>query len=81
MTDIETSIGQFDADARNVPVIFTSGTVVHRRDVNACFDSEGRYDIAATAARVADVARGVAIKISLGVIVNPPPAPEPQPEI
>lgn len=76
MPELETSIGPFDEDTRSVPVTFASGEIVHRRSINACLDAAGGYDVAATAERVADVARGVAVKIGLGVIVTPP---EPEP--
>ena len=69
-------IGKFDADSRTVPVTFTSGDVKHERTVNAVTKDDGSYDKAATKARVEEVGQGVAHKIALGVITNPPPAPE-----
>lgn len=72
MTELVTKIGRFNADTRTVPVTFTGGEVVHQRSVNAVVDSSGKHDRKATVARVAEVARGVAEKINLGVIVNPP---------
>ena len=69
-------IGKYDEDTRTVPVTFEVGDIVHRRSVNACLTADGLYDRKATCARVADVARGVAAKIDLGVIGN---APEPAP--
>lgn len=76
MNAITAKIGKFDPDTRSVPVTFTSGEIVHTRSVNAVLKDDGGYDKAATKARVDDVARGVAHKIELGVITNPPPAPE-----
>lgn len=69
---MKTKIGKYDAATRTVSVTFTEGDVTHDRTVNACHDVDGGYDAAATKERVADVARGVAVKIGLGVIVNPP---------
>ena len=76
MPDISIKIGTFNADTRAVPVTFTSGGIVHKRDVNAVLKADGSYDKAATKARVEEVGQGVAHKIALGVITNPPPAPE-----
>ena len=70
------SIGKFDAQASTVPVTFAHAGVTHRRAVNACLTSDGKYDKAATEARVAEVAFGVEHKIAIGAITNPPPAPE-----
>lgn len=72
MTELTTKIGRFDPATRTVPVTFTSGDIVHERDVNAVIDASGKYDRKATSARVEDVARGVAEKISIGVITAPP---------
>ena len=72
MTELTTKIGAFNTAKRTVPVTFTSGDLVHKRDVNAVVGANGKYDAKATKARVAEVARGVAEKISLGVIVTPP---------
>ncbi|MCI4588605.1 hypothetical protein MOK15_00585 [Sphingobium sp. BYY-5] len=76
MTDLTTKIGAFNADKRTIPVTFTSGDIVHKRDVNAVLKDDGSYDRAATKTRVEDVARGVAHKIGLGVITMPQPEPE-----
>jgi hypothetical protein len=76
MTDLTTTIGAYDADKRTVPVTFTSGAIRHTRDVNAVLDEGGACDMAATRARVAQVALGVAHKIALGVITMPEPDPE-----
>ena len=74
---MKTKIGKYDPATRGVPVTFTEGETVHTRTVNACHEASGAYDAAATRDRVADVARGVAVKIGLGVIVN---LPEAEPE-
>ena len=63
---------RYDAVGQRLTVTFTSGDLVHKRDVNAVVGANGKYDAKATKARVAEVARGVAEKISLGVIVTPP---------
>jgi hypothetical protein len=80
MTDLTTKIGAFNGDTKTVPVTFTAGEIVHSRDVNAVLKSSGAYDKIATAARVAEVANGVAAKIGLGVIKVAPPVVEPEPE-
>ena len=61
------TIGAYDAQNHTVPVTFEQGLVVHKREVNACLDEQGAYDQLTTQARVADVGRGVAVKISVGV--------------
>jgi hypothetical protein len=66
------TIGKFAPASRTVPVTFEHGGVRHERPVNACTDAAGKYDKAATAARVDDVASGVAHKIAIGAITNPP---------
>ncbi|MGV3511889.1 MAG: hypothetical protein ACO1OX_07775 [Novosphingobium sp.] len=63
---METSIGKFNPATGTVPVLFTHEGVKHRRAVNACLDDHGNYDRAATRARVAEVALGVANKIAAG---------------
>lgn len=68
---MQTTIGPYDPDTRTVPVTFTAGKLVHERTVNACL-KDGGYDQAATADRVAQVARGVAVKMDLGVIAERP---------
>lgn len=77
MTELTTKIGRFDSATRRVAVTFTAGDIVHNRHVNAVTDANGKYDRKATAARVEEVARGVAQKISLGVIVAPPVEEDP----
>ncbi|WP_375194855.1 hypothetical protein [Sphingobium sp.] len=76
MTELTSKIGVFDPESRSVPVSFTSGDIKHERRVNAVLKDDGTYDRAATKERVAEVARGVAQKIGLGVITVPPPEPE-----
>ena len=80
MTELTTKIGAFDSATKTVSVTFTAGEIVHTRDVNAVLKSSGAYDKAATAARVEQVANGVAAKIGLGVIKVAPPVVEPEPE-
>lgn len=69
---MQTTIAPYETDARTVDVTFEQDGVTHSRSVNACFDEAGAYDEAATEARVAEVALGVANKIALGVITNAP---------
>lgn len=76
MTDITFKIGKFDPETRSVPVTFTKGEIVHKRRVNAVLKTDGSYDQAGTKVRVGEVSLGVAQKITLGVITNPPPEPE-----
>lgn len=71
MTELTTKIGAFSTAKRTVPVTFTAGDIVHTREVNAVVGENGKYDAKATKIRVAEVARGVAAKIDLGVIVAP----------
>ena len=73
---MQTTIDAYDPDTRQVRATFVEGDVTHTRQVNACHDQDGDYDPEATAQRVADVARGVATKIALGVIAVAPPQPE-----
>lgn len=68
---MQTDIGPYDPETRQVPVTFTAGKLVHKRTINACL-KDGDYDQAATADRVAQVARGVAVKMDLGVIIDRP---------
>lgn len=76
MSDLTIKIGTFNADTRSVPVTFTKGEIVHKRDVNAVLRDGGSYDRAGTKARVEEVGQGVAHKIDLGVITNPQPEPD-----
>lgn len=70
---MKTTIGKFDKASGTVPVTFEHNGVTHLRPVNACLAAAGKYDPDATAARVEDVARGVAVKIEAGVLTNPLP--------
>lgn len=70
------TIGAYDSVTRTVAAKFEQADIVHDRTVNACHAADGSYDAAATEERVADVARGVAVKMGLGVIVNPPEVEE-----
>ena len=74
--DITTTIGAYNADTKQVEVTFAMNGVTHVRGVNAVLTAAGKYSKAATAERVAEVERGVAIKIAAGVITNPPPMEE-----
>ena len=76
MPEMTIKIGTFNKEGRTVPVTFTSGDVKHERTVNAVLKDDGSYGKAGTKARVEEVAQGVAYKIALGVITNPPSAPE-----
>jgi len=76
MSDMTIKIGTYDSTSRTVPVTFTAGDLVHKRAVNAVLKENGSYDRAATKERVDEVALGVAHKIALGVITNPPPEPD-----
>lgn len=76
MPELTTKIGAYDKDKRSVPVTFTCGDIVHKRDVNAVFKADGSFDKAATKARVEEVALGVAHKIALGIITIPAREPE-----
>lgn len=62
------SIGRFDPATSTVPVTFEADGVVHSRRVNAVLDVAGKYDRAATAVRVDEVALGVAAKIACGAL-------------
>lgn len=70
---MEIKIGAYNKDTRSVPVTFTSGDIVHKRDVNAVHNAKGAYDKAATKERVDQVGTGVANKIAAGAITNAPP--------
>ena len=69
------TIGDYDSESGTVPVTFEHGGVKHERPVNACLDSQGKYDPELTSDRVEEVGRGVERKIALGAITNPPPPP------
>jgi hypothetical protein len=71
----------YNADTRTVSATFVHEGVTHTRDVNACFNGAGEYDENATATRLEEVSSGVAAKIAVGAITNPPPVEEaPAPE-
>lgn len=76
---METKIGAFDPEGKSVEVEFSHNGVTHIRAVNACLTEKQKYDAKATAARVAEVANGVAAKIEAGVITNPLPNPAAEP--
>lgn len=65
---MQTEIGKFDPATGQVPVRFSDGDWSHARPVNAVLTKAGKYDRTATAARVADVAQGVAHKRALGLL-------------
>ncbi|RJF92988.1 hypothetical protein [Sphingomonas cavernae] len=69
---MKTRMSAYDPETRSVTVTFSDGTISHKRTVNACLDAEGYFDRKATAERVQEVARGVAVKIAAGVVTNPP---------
>lgn len=74
---MKTTIGTYNPASKSVSVTFTEGDVRHERTVNAVLKEDGSYDRAATKARVAEVAMGVAVKISVGAIgalpvIDPP---------
>lgn len=81
--------GAYDADNGTIEVTFEKGDFKHTRKINAVKDGTGTYDEAGTAARIDEVAAGVAVKMGLGVIRNEnlpdpaleiPDAPEAEPE-
>lgn len=69
---MKTTIGPYNSVSKSVPVTFTEGEVRHERPVNAVLKEDGSYDKVATKVRVAEVALGVAVKISVGAIGTPP---------
>lgn len=76
MTDISAHMGAFDPDTRQVLVKFTMDDVEHTRSVNAVLTEDGEFDREGTEERIAELSRGVAEKIRLGVIRNPEPETE-----
>lgn len=76
MTDISAQMGAFDPDTRQVLVKFTMDDVEHTRSVNAVLTEDGEFDREGTEERIAELSRGVAEKIRLGVIRNPEPETE-----
>ncbi|WP_066725213.1 hypothetical protein [Sphingomonas pituitosa] len=73
---MKTTINSVDASAGTASVTFEHDGITHTRDVNICRTAKGKFDAAATDARIADVARGVEVKIAAGAITNPLPAQE-----
>lgn len=76
---MQTNIGTYDASTRTVQVTFIGedrigAEVKQDRLVPACFDGTGAYDDAATQTRIAQVGAGVAVKMLVGAITNPPSA-------
>lgn len=57
------SVGQVNNSTGTVSVTFSSGEITHTRDINIVRNQAGKYDPAATALRINEVARGVAAKI------------------
>ena len=74
---MKTTINSTDAGTGKASVTFEHAGVTHTRDVNICLNAKGKYDAAATEARIADVARGVEVKIAAGAITNLPAEPDP----
>ncbi|MBV8973102.1 MAG: hypothetical protein JO290_12515 [Sphingomonadaceae bacterium] len=68
---MRTAIGPFRAIDRSVTVTFTDDGFSHTRHVTAALDEHGAYDAAGTAARVDQVAAGVAHKRDLGLFDKP----------
>ncbi|MFD1949901.1 hypothetical protein ACFSGX_03845 [Sphingomonas arantia] len=75
---MKTTILERDNDTRKLKVRFEQDDVVHDRFVNGCYKGN-TFDKAATDARIADVARGVAYKIGVGVVTNVVEQPMPEP--
>ncbi len=73
-------IGKFDRATGTVPVTFEQDGKRHKRDVNAVIRADGRHDRKATAARVDQVAAGVAHKFALGLLGDPAAPQQPAPE-
>ena len=61
------TIGTFNSETGQVPVVFKHENITHKRDVNAVL-TDGKYDAAATRARVQEVANGVEHKIAAGAL-------------
>jgi hypothetical protein len=75
---VDIQLHGLDEGGKQVDATFSFGGVTHTRKVNACFNAQGAYDEAETQKRLVEVSRGVRNKIEIGVITNPPPAPEPE---
>lgn len=69
---MKTTINSVNDGAATASVTFEHEGVTHTRDVNICRTAKGKYDAAATATRIADVARGVEVKIAAGAVTNAP---------
>lgn len=69
---MKTTIGPYNSLTKSVTATFEHNGVTHERSVNACHTEKGGYDKKATAARIEEVANGVAVKIDMGVITNTP---------
>lgn len=58
---------------RDIIVTFKSTApdpiVTHTRNINVCYDSDGKYDHTATVARIEEVKMGFAAKVANGVLV------------
>lgn len=68
MTAMKITIGKIDTATGTVPVIFEQDGKRHERAVNAVISPDGKHDRKATAARVDEVAGGVANKFALGLL-------------
>ncbi|WP_313539751.1 hypothetical protein [Sphingomonas sp.] len=75
---MKTMINSVNDSAGSASVTFEHEGVTHTRDVNICRTTKGKYDAAATEARIADVALGVEVKIAAGAITNAPPPEMPE---
>lgn len=69
---MRSSIGNFIALDRSVPVTFRDDGFIHKRLVKAVLKADGTYDKAATKERVAQVAAGVERKRAAGALDKPP---------
>jgi hypothetical protein len=65
---MEITTGAYDKATRTVAVTFAHNGVTHHRPVNAVLNARGQCDHKATAARVEEVALGIAHKIGMGVL-------------
>ena len=65
---MKVSVGKFDPASNTVPVTFKMDGVTHRRSINAALDEKGAYDRKATKELIDAQARGVAYKISRGIL-------------
>lgn len=65
---MKVTTGKFDPATNTVPVTFKMDGVTHRRSINAVLDADGAYDRKATRELIDAQARGVAYKISRGIL-------------